>query len=1044
MRSCRFFMLIVYSFVATGTSAQQSIHYFFRHISQTDGLLHNQVLSITQDGKGFMWIATANGLQRYDGARFVDYQDILSNPAERLTTGAELYANKKDNLLWVSNNTDIEKMELYKNRFTTYDRNALFKNPLFAFNSYLDDNHAAWLLGDNAVYQYDSMARRGVIMQVTIFPPDIRRTSFIAADSSGDTWVATESKLYLFSKKRKKVYSDKFNPEHHPLLDSAFSEKGQKLLRFIMKDSRQNIWVTTWGNRFFKYDAVTKRITTYLLSAIKAREEGRKTTSPGLLINCMLEDDNHVLWIGTENAGLLRYNNTDDNFDYCTASSKNSYSIRYDYAILSLFQDKEQNIWVGTDKGISIFNPYRNYFKALRHEENNHSSIGKSEILSFIQTTGGDVFIGTWGGGMAVYDSSLHFLKNVHFPGPAEKNFIWSFVQVDERTLWIGCQHGYLIIYDLATGTTQTLRPPEMEGFTIRCMEKDKMGNVWFGLHNGKIAEWDKSLNLFLSYGAGARDSLKRTSFIGNIFIDKAQHGWAATEAGLKEFDLGKRIFTHTWLPDKNRTNSLYGRSCQGIEEYNDSTLLIGTVYGGLNFFNTNSKKFTHLGVADGLPSNTIYAIKKDSLGYIWFTTDYGIYKFNPAGRKFIRYSIEPDLINSSFKANRFYPLKDGQWITFTLAEAISFFPLKEEYPDNARPKIEITGFKVFDKPVFIDSLLFENKPVRLSYKENFFTVEFAVLNFTSLQQTNYYYQLVGVDNDWVNGGGNRRYANYTDLQPGQYDFKVRSENGHNSGETRTFKIIIDPPFWKSAWFIAVLTILTACVIYLIVKWRMKSVRNQEKTKMMFDKEMTEMEMKALRSQMNPHFIFNCINSIDGLIQGNDKYHATVYLNKFARLLRNVLDSSKQNAVLFSRDIQTLQLYIELEELRHENKFRAVLNIDQELLSSDYKVPPLIIQPFVENAILHGLKNKDGNEGVLKVEILKVEDTMQYTITDNGIGRAAAKRITQTAESHYGMQMSYDRIKLFNKEDTASVTIKDLYYDDKPGGTQVSVTLKII
>jgi len=204
------------------------------------------------------------------------------------------------------------------------------------------------------------------------------------------------------------------------------------------------------------------------------------------------------------------------------------------------------------------------------------------------------------------------------------------------------------------------------------------------------------------------------------------------------------------------------------------------------------------------------------------------------------------------------------------------------------------------------------------------------------------------------------------------------------------------------------------------------------------------MEMRALRSQMNPHFIFNCINSIDALIQSNDKYHATVYLNKFAKLLRNILDSNKHNTVPFSKDIDTLKLYIELEELRHENKFTPIFKIDHELLNSDYKVPPLIIQPFVENAILHGLKNRDGNGGLLTIDIKKVNDTMQYIITDNGIGRKAAEKIMQNKESHYGMQISYDRIKLFNKEAYPSVQITDLYSNETAIGTEVKVNLNIM
>jgi LytS/YehU family sensor histidine kinase len=205
-----------------------------------------------------------------------------------------------------------------------------------------------------------------------------------------------------------------------------------------------------------------------------------------------------------------------------------------------------------------------------------------------------------------------------------------------------------------------------------------------------------------------------------------------------------------------------------------------------------------------------------------------------------------------------------------------------------------------------------------------------------------------------------------------------------------------------------------------------------------------DLELGSLRSQMNPHFIFNCINNIDAFVHSNDKYNATLYLNKFAKLLRNILDSSKQNTVAFTKDIDTLNLYIELEELRHESKFKTIINIEEELLSNDYKVPPLIIQPFVENAILHGLKNRVDNEGLLQIEIKKSTDKIEYTIKDNGIGRKAAGMIAQNKEASYGMQMSYDRIKLFNKEEKASVQIIDLYKEDIATGTEVKIFLNII
>lgn len=1043
---CRYrlpILFLVIYFFAPYAIAQNKLHYFFRHINQADGLLHNEVHAIAQDGKGFMWIATTTGLQRYDGSRFIYYPEMLSNPAEKATTSVEMYADKKNNLLWINNRTNIEKMELWRNHFTVYNSEKLLKDPSFSFTTYRNPNNHQWLLGRNGLYHYDSIVGENINYYLNIYPDNAYQTSVINTDSiSNNTWVTAGPQLFLLDKKDKKIYSDSFNPDHHPLLNSSLYGTGEKSTRFVMTDSRQNVWVTTWGDTFYKYDNATKKVSTWSLSAIKKKEDDNKVLSSGLLINCILEDDHHTVWIGTENAGLLRYDNTKNKFDYCIAQKIKSESIRYDYKILSLFQDKEQNIWVGTDKGISIFNPYRQFFSSVRHEENNPLSIAKSEIISCIQISNGDIYIGTWGGGIAVYDRHLNFKKNIFFDGQLDKNRVWSFLQADDKTMWIGCQHGYLLVYNIVTSTTQTLHPPEMNNATIRYMEKDDNGNIWMGLHNGQISKWDKKSGKFFASNSCRQDSLKNSSPVTTIFIDRAQHCWVSTGDGLKEFDLEKRVYTNTWMPDKNNTTAISGKTCLGIEEYNDSTLLIGTIYGGLNFFNKKAKTFSHLTTDDGLPSNTIYAIKKDTAGYVWFTTDYGLYKFNPAGKRFIHYSMEPGVINSSLHANKFYPLQEGQWLTFTTTEAISFLPQNLEYQNIEKLKTEITGFKVFDNPVLIDSLLHKNKPVRLSYKENFFTVEFAALNFLSLQQTNYYHRLSGIDKEWVNGGSNR-FANYTDLQPGEYTFDVKAEIGNSSGEITSFKIYITPPFWKTVWFRSLCFAAIASLIYAFAKWRINTIRNQEKRKLLFKNEIAEMEMKALRSQMNPHFIFNCINSIDALIQSNDKYHATVYLNKFAKLIRNILDSSKQNTVTLTKDLDTLKLYIELEQLRHENKFTAEINADDALLQDDYKVPPLIIQPFVENAILHGIRYRQDNNGKVSVSVIKKENYLRYVIEDNGVGRHTDNSQLQKEKISYGIEMSNDRVKLFNNEEQASVKITDLFNDNKPSGTRVEVLLKI-
>lgn len=224
---------------------------------------------------------------------------------------------------------------------------------------------------------------------------------------------------------------------------------------------------------------------------------------------------------------------------------------------------------------------------------------------------------------------------------------------------------------------------------------------------------------------------------------------------------------------------------------------------------------------------------------------------------------------------------------------------------------------------------------------------------------------------------------------------------------------------------------------------RLLEYENKEVTaqREQLSRDVENFEIQALKAQLNPHFIFNCLNSIDAFIYSNDKFQATTYLNKFAKLLRNILDSSKDNLVSLEKDIQSLRLYTELEELRNDHKFKTIYSIDEHLKTDHYVVPPLIIQPLVENAILHGLKNKKEPGGLLEINIRQVTDRLEYEIIDNGIGRAEASQLSQPKAHSYGMALTRSRIKLFNQEDVPSLEITDIASEGKILGTKILVKL---
>lgn len=248
----------------------------------------------------------------------------------------------------------------------------------------------------------------------------------------------------------------------------------------------------------------------------------------------------------------------------------------------------------------------------------------------------------------------------------------------------------------------------------------------------------------------------------------------------------------------------------------------------------------------------------------------------------------------------------------------------------------------------------------------------------------------------------------------------------------------------KNSIITGVIILLVASFISFIFYKNRRDAR-QKQQEAEFKSEVADTEMKALRAQMNPHFIFNCLNSIDNLIQMEEKEKATVYLSKFARLIRSILENSKSNIVPCWKDMETLQLYLELEALRFDNKFLYQVNISNEIINGDYKVPPLVIQPFVENAIHHGLLNKIEADKKLLVNVSVINNQLHYSIEDNGVGRAKAaayKQLNKPAYQSLGMQITSERINLFNQQNNGAVKITDLYDElGNPTGTKVEVNL---
>jgi hypothetical protein len=358
-----------------------------------------------------------------------------------------------------------------------------------------------------------------------------------------------------------------------------------------------------------------------------------------------------------------------------------------------------------------------------------------------------------------------------------------------------------------------------------------------------------------------------------------------------------------------------------------------------------------------------------------------------------------------------------------------------------------ITFILVNNKPVVLDTLPQYLKNLRLDYTHNTISIAFSAISTEFPERLEYAYKLEETDNEWIYTNNLNRRINYANLAPGKYIFKVKvREWGLDwSPETNLF-ITITPPFWRTWWFITLCVLASAALIFWFAQWRINNIRRQEQLRAKHEKELLELEAKALRAQMNPHFIFNCMNSIKALIQQNEPTKAVNYLTTFSKLIRTIFNNSDKREISLFDELETCKLYTQLEAMRFENKLKYEFAIDDSIDLKSINVPALILQPFIENAIWHGIMPMTEG-GKVSVTVKQENENIICTVEDDGIGREVSLQNKMQTLPHQskGVRLTQQRLTLENSlnERGALLTIVDKKSDDgKPAGTIINITLK--
>ena len=335
-----------------------------------------------------------------------------------------------------------------------------------------------------------------------------------------------------------------------------------------------------------------------------------------------------------------------------------------------------------------------------------------------------------------------------------------------------------------------------------------------------------------------------------------------------------------------------------------------------------------------------------------------------------------------------------------------------------------------------------------LPYKQNSIRLEFACISFRSVGDVSYHYRLLGLDDGWKTTEDS--YLEYPTLPSGKYEFQLQAINKFGArSKLLSLPFEVETPFWHTLWFYGLLMACFLGLIWLLFSMRIRTIRRRQEEKEQVSRRMTELEHKALQAQMNPHFIFNCLNSIQQYIFAQNIFAANKYITGFAKLIRATLNNSTRTFILLSEETDYLTSYLSLEKLRFKDKMDYFIDVDPGIDRHDLLIPPMLIQPYVENSMRHGLRHKTEGKGYIRIKLTQMDNQLVIIVEDNGIGRERAAQYKTGEHIEYqskGMTLTADRIRMMNagNEERITVEVTDLKdAQDRAAGTRVTISFPL-
>jgi ligand-binding sensor domain-containing protein/two-component sensor histidine kinase len=1007
------------------------------------GLSQNSIQCILQDKTGYMWFGTWDGLNKYDGYRFTIFDKENKISGQTVNCMIE----DSDGYLWIGTDEGLDRYDRTINEFTEFKHNPY--DPRSLVNDFItaiieDTTGCLWIGTQGGLSKYDKKTRQFESFLNKPLDNTPLKSNYINSlcfDRQGFLWIATRIGLIRLDTQTLIVIRlFNIHDDKHSLPDN--------FVKSILCDHNGNIWTGTNrglgklnpANFFFENYFQPTEIT---------------ESQNAIIINTIYEDNQGLLWIGTDSKGLRIFNPSSgetvqyDQQGYDVSSLSNN-------RVLCIYEDRVGTMWIGTFIGINKFNRHTNRFSVYRNVSNDNNSLNSNYIMSLYEDKNQKVWIATNKGINILNRKTGQFRHIMHITGDT-KSLVSDNLRVitGDRSglLWIGTQNEGLESYDPVknrfTHYSYDLKNKfSLSSNDVLSIYEDSYGMLWIGTGHGGLNMYDRATNKFISFKNNPEDSTSLSSNrIWTIYEDRERNLWVGTGDGINLYHRDSHTFV-SFRCRQGHPNGPNAREIFCICQDSGGIFWIGTKGGGLNRFDKESGEFSYYTEKNDLPNNIIYSIMEDENGFLWLTTNWGLSKFDPRKENFINYDVQDGLQSNEFNLGAYYKNDRGEMYVGGM-NGFNLFQPSEIKTNPLKPKTVITSFKVFNRE--IENEFIDGQRIRLSANNNFFTIEFSALDFTNPAKNKYQFILENYDKMWSSVTSDKRFADYTNVRPGIYYFRVIGSNNDGIWDDKgvTLTIIIKP-HWYHTWFFRIPVLLIAIfTLWYLINRRIRIIRDRhevEKKVLAIEKQLYDTELQALRLQMNPHFIFNTLNSIQSFILTKNTDMAVNYLGKFSQLMRLILTHSTEDTISIEEELRALRYYLDIEMLRFENKFTYTIHVDPAIDEEFTEVPPMIVQPYVENAIIHGLMHKKG-ERHIKITLKLEDNSILWIIEDNGIGRDRAMQIQKESglqRKSRGMLITMERLEVLHRKNNENFSIEVIDLKDEndhPIGTRVELRM---